>query len=956
LYAAGTAGGAARPSVLAVVVICSSLAGGVFVAALVIARSWLPAGYASACGMAAAGWLGYALMSRAGSWPPAVALLLPAAGLIALYPVMRSREHSAALQARRAAEQAALAQQQRKWPDLIARIGHNGVRFAGQEDTLAGYKVHLRLPGSGRVTYSALAPATEQLEVAARLRHGSLRFERGDQAHKVILHVAERDVLAETVPLPAEHGTLSITRPVPLGLFEDGQVCAVTLREVATLIVGLRGTGKALALDTPVPTPDGWTTMGDIQAGDVVYDEAGMPCKVSDAWDIRHGRPCYEIEFSDGSKIVADGDHQWLTWDRNTRNGYGGAAPESTAYPDDWATWPPRTTTELAATLRSGHEWNHAIPAAKPLALPDAELPIDPYVLGYLLGDGDTRGAGRVACDPQDRKWLLEEFRAAGYATRPHRDPGYFGVHGIAKFWRSLKLDEGKNIPLMYQRGSIGQRLALVQGLVDSDGHADNDGCYRFSSTSQALAEGFAALVSGLGCVARVQRRPGRVRAGPMGADSWEVIVPSSLPLARLPRKALAARHEWKREQTARYITAIRPVPSVPVRCISVDSPSHLYLVGQSCVPTHNSNLLNVLLAQLARCPDVLIFAIDLKGGRMAAPWIEPWLGGRTPRPVVDWLATDREEAERMLRALLRAVDARSRSGSGGEKIIPSPRQPAILLVCDEIAVILGIGTGGPRTSLDGVTNATLAGLATQLVMTGRSEAIDLIMATQRGTVTMTGSADLKSQCALRIGLGVASEADARLIIPDDVRIAADLARLQHPGTGIVQEGKNGRVVPAKFYRIEHEMISEIAERYGPIRPGPDKLLEDALGEDYMTRWLPHRMAKIPGVGSRPLVPADIAAHNGHGDPSRAPLATGLVWVSGPEVTGDDGDAARGQMIVMLKSAGVRGLTVRRIAEQLSAGGRQLAQQTIHRWLAEEAAAGRAETASYGRWKWRDDP
>src|SRR6185437_15708734 len=118
------------------------------------------------------------------------------------------------------------------------------------------------------------------------------------------------------------------------------------------------------------------------------------------------------------------------------------------------------------------------------------------------------------------------------------------------------------------------------------------------------------------------------------------------------------------------------------------------------------------------------------------------------------------------------------------------------------------------------------------------------------------GSADLKSQCALRIGLGVASRNDAQLIIPDDAQIATDLARLGHPGTGIVQQGKNGRVLPVKFYRIEHEMISEIAERYGHVRPGPDKLLEEALGDDYRTRWSPGRIARIPGVGSRPLVPA----------------------------------------------------------------------------------------------------
>jgi hypothetical protein len=583
LYVAGSLASTAGLPHLAVTVACVILGGGAVIAALITVGTGLSAVYISACGIAGAAWLGYACVTAPWSWAMAVVLALLAGAAILIYPVLREREHRRAEKARQAAEAAALAQQQRKWPDLLARIGHKGVTFAGQEKTRAGYLVHLRLPGSGRVTYSALAPATEQLEVAARLRHGSLRFERGDQAHKVVLHVSERDVLAETVPFPADQGPMSILRPLPLGLFEDGQACAVTLREMATLIVGLRGSGK--------------------------------------------------------------------------------------------------------------------------------------------------------------------------------------------------------------------------------------------------------------------------------------------------------------------------------------------------------SNLLNVLLAQLARCADVLIFAIDLKGGRMAAPWIEPWLAGRTPKPVVDWLATDREEAERMLRALLRAVDARSRSGSGGEKIIPSPQQPAILLVCDEIAVILGVGMGGPRYSDEGVTNATLAGLATQLVMTGRSEAIDPIMATQRGTVTMTGSADLKSQCALRIGLGVASEADARLIIPDDVRIAADLARLRYPGTGIVQMGKQGRVLPVKFYRIEYDEIGQIAERYGLIRPAPDRLLAEALGEDYANRW--SRAARIPGVGRRVMVPAGAPADQGHPDRRRA--------------TG------------MLRSAGVKGMTVRAIAEQLAADGRHVAHQTVQRWLTEEAAAGRVENASYGRWKWRGD-
>jgi hypothetical protein len=648
VYAAGTALAALRLPPLALAVGCLALGGLLVVAAVIRAQPGLRAWAAAACGAVAAAWLAFAGASAPFAPAPALALAVAAAAAIRCYPVIIERERRAA-QAERAAALAARAQkEQRRWPDLLARIGHPGVRFAGREETLAGYLVHLQLPGSGKVTYSGLAPATEKLEVAARLRHGSLRFERGDQAHKVILHVSERDVLAETIPFPDAREALSITAPIPVGVFEDGQVCAVTLRELATLIVGLRGSGK--------------------------------------------------------------------------------------------------------------------------------------------------------------------------------------------------------------------------------------------------------------------------------------------------------------------------------------------------------SNLLNVLLAQLARCADVLIFAIDLKGGRMAAPWIEPWLAGRSPRPVVDWLATDRAEAEKMLRALLRAVQARSRSGSGGEKITPSAHQPAVLLLCDEIAVILGMGTGGPRTALEGVTNATLAGLATQLVMTGRSEAIDLIMATQRGAVTMTGSADLKSQCGLRIGLGVSSEADARLIIPDDVRIAADLARLRHPGTGIVQQGKQGRVLPVKFYRIEHDLISDLAERCGPIRPGPDPLLEQALGPDYATRWHPERAAKIPGVLARPGVPAAAIAALGpeHGDEHGYEHAYGYAYgyaadpeplaldPAGPaylDIPGPDEAAglpsdpalayrmpgppgplappARSRMTAMLRSAGVRGLTIRGIAEQLAADGGGAAHDVIHGWLSEEQAAGRVEHASYGRWKWR---
>jgi replicative DNA helicase len=83
-----------------------------------------------------------------------------------------------------------------------------------------------------------------------------------------------------------------------------GQMCIVAARP---------GMGKALALDTPLPTPGGWTAMGDVAVGDELLGADGRPTRVVAATEVMLGRPCYEVEFSDGTAIVADAAHQWPT-------------------------------------------------------------------------------------------------------------------------------------------------------------------------------------------------------------------------------------------------------------------------------------------------------------------------------------------------------------------------------------------------------------------------------------------------------------------------------------------------------------------------------------------------------------------------------------------------------------------------------------------------------------------
>src|SRR3954471_15217232 len=156
--------------------------------------------------------------------------------------------------------------------------------------------------------------------------------------------------------------------------------------------------GKALAIDTEVPTPSGWTTMEHLEPGDEVFDETGARTTVVAATDVMTDRPCYEVLLSDGSRFVADAAHLWVTRTKAERaRGVNGRS---------------RTTEDLARTLRTGSEWNHHVAMAGPWQYADRDaLSIDPYVLGVWLGDGTTSSATITCADPQ----VVDEIRAAGY-------------------------------------------------------------------------------------------------------------------------------------------------------------------------------------------------------------------------------------------------------------------------------------------------------------------------------------------------------------------------------------------------------------------------------------------------------------------------------------------------------------------------------------------------------------
>jgi len=152
---------------------------------------------------------------------------------------------------------------------------------------------------------------------------------------------------------------------VPTG-FADLDALTNGLHPSQMVVIAARpAMGKALALDTPLPTPAGWTTMGEVQVGDHLIGADGRPARVVAATEVMHGRPCYEVEFSGGDVIVADENHQWLTW--NDLAGFSGLIPPQVV-----------TTGEIRRTLRCDaglRRSNHAVAltaaASRRVALPD---------------------------------------------------------------------------------------------------------------------------------------------------------------------------------------------------------------------------------------------------------------------------------------------------------------------------------------------------------------------------------------------------------------------------------------------------------------------------------------------------------------------------------------------------------------------------------------------------------
>lgn len=439
------------------------------------------------------------------------------------------------------------------------------------------------------VCQQILVPLNRRVDQRAALADG--RLSDGSRVNIVHHAVAPGGPLLTIRRFPDTVWTLK-------DLIENGSVTAEMGTELAwlvhykacVLIVGGTGGGKALDVATPIATPDGFTTMGELKVGDTVFAEDGSPCSVTAVFDQPDGRECFAVEFSDGTEIVADADHNWFTYDRAARRA------ESRQRRAPARTWGPRpqvrTTRELLATLRtaSGHA-NHSVEViTKPVAYPTREQPIDPYILGAWLGDGATSNGEITSADPE----IIDAYRAAGYP-----------VGGFITQLKALGVANNKHIPDNYLYADEQQRRDLLAGLLDTDGGTSGSGSgVCFHNTNERLIEQVRTLAASLGYQTTVSKNAAMLNGIDHGVV-YTVEFNAYADVFRLSRKnaehrALRASTPTPRS-THRYITNIRPVPSRRVRCITVDSPSHLFLAGEHYIPTHNTSLLNALSSCIPR-------------------------------------------------------------------------------------------------------------------------------------------------------------------------------------------------------------------------------------------------------------------------------------------------------------------------------------------------------------------
>lgn len=337
--------------------------------------------------------------------------------------------------------------------------------------------------------------------------------------------------------------------------------------------------GKSVENHLRLPTPSGWKTHGELQVGDKVYHPSGRVVTVV-AVSEEHMADC-EVTFTDHTKFVVHENHEWTVYNRPRRR------------------WETRETKSMIYQGPGKRDRAlYQLPLVECFEGKERNLPLDPYTLGIWLGDGKSDGAS-ICGSAEDMAHIVPRLKCELGATWTQQNTGvvYQYMKGILSALRELEVYGlgNKHIPAVYLRASEAQRRALLAGLVDSDGYVEKETCRAVvSGVNERLIRGVAELVRSLGYRATLTRAEPRERNRVIQDKQvlWTVqwTPHDGIPQGTLPRKALTRVRDRRRIG----IMDIRRVEPRPAKCIQVDSPDGLYVVSESWIATHNSELASI--------------------------------------------------------------------------------------------------------------------------------------------------------------------------------------------------------------------------------------------------------------------------------------------------------------------------------------------------------------------------
>ena len=358
------------------------------------------------------------------------------------------------------------------------------------------------------------------------------------------------------------------------------------------VVCGLGGVGKSLDRATKVLVPGGYTEIGDLQVGDEVYTPSGKLTKVIGKYE-HQDKELYEVKLNDGTSFKCDKDQIFHVEIMGHEGSHGIHN---------------MTFTELEAYLRKYPKRYATIPYCDPIEFEAVELPVDPYFLGLLIGDGclTSNTPALTNVDPDIitgvHKLVLEQYENMGMnfddrATYKFVNNGEGKKNPLTEQLRELGL-QGKDsytkfIPATYKRGSIEQRMELLRGLVDSDGYIMKAGHTSYATCSKQLADDVVEIIRSLGGRAVIKEKHTKSQFGaPCLSYDISFKLPPELGSIAKYSKLKTERYEkvlskktWCKK---RKIESILPCGTGDTACIAVEDEDALYLID-GFVPVHNT-------------------------------------------------------------------------------------------------------------------------------------------------------------------------------------------------------------------------------------------------------------------------------------------------------------------------------------------------------------------------------